>query len=60
MLATSEHDLRAKAAWTPPTATPKPSLACMTHHVARRRACEGRQDEARAVWRVEAYLTLLH
>ena len=32
------------------------SLACISHHAARRSAWEGRQDEARAAWRAQAYL----
>ena len=33
-------------------------LACISHHVARRSAREGRQDEARAAGRAQVYLTL--
>ena len=32
-------------------------MACISHHVARRSAREGRQDEARAAWRAQVYLT---
>ena len=31
-------------------------MACISHHVARRSAREGRQDEARAAWRAQVYL----
>ncbi|MDE0167343.1 MAG: hypothetical protein OXL36_19775 [Bryobacterales bacterium] len=32
--------------------------ACLSHHAARRSVREGRQDEARAAWRAQAYLTV--
>ena len=34
------------------------AIACISHHAARRSAREGRQDEARAAWRAQAYLTV--